>query len=300
MVVAGSLSKTAANGGAGARSQMSGLVVAVLTVVTLLFFTGLFEQLPEATLGAVVIVAVIELIDIPALRRLYRIYTSRLGAIYGPAARADFVAAIAAMLGVLIFDTLPGLFIGIGISVLLLLYRASRPNVAVLGRTAGPDPAWVDLARHPAAERTPGVEVVRVEAGLFFANADHVRTRIRRIVESAQPRAVVLDAETTPSIDVTGAQMLADLAQDLRRQDTDLLVARDVGQVRDVVQSAEVSGIAVGVHPTVDAAVHAALDRTGQVEPPTDDPSRADPGTGASPARSGPDTDRDGSAGRSD
>jgi len=61
-----------------------------------------------------------------------------------------------------------------------------------------------------------------------------------------------------------------------------------------------VSGIAVGVHPTVDAAVHAALDRTGQVEPPTDDPSRADPGTGASPARSGPDTDRDGSAGRSD
>ena len=295
MVVAGSLSKTAANGGAGARSQVSGLVVAVLTVVTLLFFTGLFEQLPEATLGAVVIVAVIDLIDVPALRRLYGIWTSRLGAIYGPAARADFFAALAAMLGVLIFDTLPGLFIGIGISVLLLLYRASRPNVAVLGRTAGPDPAWVDLARHPAAERTPGVEVVRVEAGLFFANADHVRTRIRRIVESAQPRAVVLDAETTPSIDVTGAQMLADLAQDLRRQDTDLLVARDVGQVRDVLQRAEVPGIEVGVHPTVDTAVHAALDRT-----PTDDRSRADPGTGASPARSGPDTDRDGSAGRSD
>jgi sulfate permease, SulP family len=179
--------------------------------------------------------------------------------------------------------------------VLLLLYRASRPNVAVLGRTAGPGHAWVDLARHPAAERTPGVEVVRVEAGLFFANADHVRTRIRRIAESAQPRSIVLDAETTPSIDVTGAQMLADLAQDLRRQDTDLLVARDVGQVRDVLQRAEVPGIEVGVHPTVDTAVRAALDRT-----PTDDRSRADPGTGASPARSGPDTDRDGTAGRSD
>ena len=300
MVVAGSLSKTAANGGAGARSQMSGLVVAVLTVVTLLFFTGLFEQLPEATLGAVVIVAVIELIDVPALRGLYRIWTSRLGAIYGPAARADFLAALAALLGVLVFDTLPGLFIGIGISVLLLLYRASRPNVAVLGRTAGPDPAWVDLARHPAAERAPGVEVVRVEGGLFFANADHVRARIRRIAQSGDARAVVLDAETTPSIDVTGARMLADLAQDLGRQDTDLLVARDLGQVRDVLQRAEVPGIAVGVHPTVDAAVHAALGGTGGTGPPTQDQRRGDPGTGTSPARSAPDTDRDGMVGDGD
>jgi hypothetical protein len=124
MVVAGSLSKTAANGGAGARSQVFGLVVAVLTVVTLLLFTGLFERLPEATLGAVVIVAVIELIDIPALRGLYRIWTSRLGAIYGPAARADFLAAPrgpARCAG-----SLPGLFIGIGVSVLLLEDRVAR------------------------------------------------------------------------------------------------------------------------------------------------------------------------------
>jgi sulfate permease, SulP family len=146
-------------------------------------------------------------------------------------------------------------------SVLLLVYRASRPNVAVLGRTAGPDPAWVDLARHPAAERTQGVEVVRVEAGLFFANADHVRARIRRIAQSGDARAVVLDAETTPPIDVTGAQMLADLAQDLRRQDTDLLIAHDLGQVRDVLQRAEVPGIAVGVVRVRPAAAVALSDR---------------------------------------
>ena len=153
MVVSGSLSKTAVNGSAGARSQASGLVVAALTVVTLLLLTGLFEQLPEATLGAIVIVAVAELIDFPALRRLYRIWTSRLGAIYGVAARVDFLAALAALFGVLVFDTMTGLFIGIAVSVLLLVYRASRPNVAVLGRTVGPDPAWVDLARHPGAEQ---------------------------------------------------------------------------------------------------------------------------------------------------
>jgi MFS superfamily sulfate permease-like transporter len=110
MVVNGSLSKTAANGAAGARSRVSGLVVAALTVLTLLFLTGLFESLPEATLAAVVIAAVIELVDLAAL------------------------AALAALAGVLVFDTLPGLFIGIAVSLLLLLYRASRPHVAVLGQ----------------------------------------------------------------------------------------------------------------------------------------------------------------------
>ena len=152
MVVNGSLSKTAVNGAAGARSQVSGLVVAVLTLITLLFLTGLFEQLPEATLSAVVIAAVIELVDFPALRRLYRVWTDRLGSIYGFAARADFAAAIAAMLGVLIFDTLPGLVIGIGVSMLLLLYRVSRPHVAGLAKRDG---AWLDVERHDDLDGRP-------------------------------------------------------------------------------------------------------------------------------------------------
>jgi MFS superfamily sulfate permease-like transporter len=137
MVVNGSLSKTAVNGSAGAKTQASGLVVAVLTVLTLLFLTGLFEDLPEATLAAVVIAALIELVDYKALAALWRSYSSRLGRIYGFAARADFIAAIAAMFGVLIFDTLPGLIIGVLDSVLLLIYRVSRPHVAVLGEIPG-------------------------------------------------------------------------------------------------------------------------------------------------------------------
>jgi anti-anti-sigma factor len=144
------------------------------------------------------------------------------------------------------------------------------------------------------------VEVVRVEGSLFFANADHVRARIRRIAQSSGARAVVLDAETTPSIDVTGARMLADLAQDLGRQGTELLVARDLGQVRDVLQRAEVPGIAVGVHPTVDAAVQATLGGTGAGWPADPEPAPDDPGTGTSPARSAPNTDRDGMAGDCD
>lgn len=251
MVVNGSLSKTAVNGSAGAKTQLSGLVVAVLTIVTLLFLTGLFEQLPEATLAAVVIAAVIELVDFAGLRRLYRIWTERLGSIYGFAARADFGAAIAAMFGVLLFDTLPGLVIGIGVSMLLLLYRASRPHVATLGREGA---LWVDTDRHPESTVRPDIVVVRVEAGLFFANADHVRASVEEMCTDAT-RVVVLDAETSPSIDVSAAEMLVQLQTTLRRSGIDLRIAHDIGQVRDVLDDATRSGERLAIFATVDEAL---------------------------------------------
>ena len=197
MVVNGSLSKTAVNAGAGARSQLSGLVVAALTIMTLLFLTGLFEDLPEATLAAIVIAALVELVDIPALVRLSRFHTRGAGRAYALAARPDFVAALAALLGVLVFDTLPGLVIGIVVSILLLLYRASRPRIAELGKIAGTE-QWTDLGRHPENERVPGIVVLRPESGLFFANADAVRDAIR--VRASGATAVVIDAETVPAI----------------------------------------------------------------------------------------------------
>jgi MFS superfamily sulfate permease-like transporter len=199
MVVNGSLSKTAVNGSAGACSQVSGLVVAALTVVTLLFLTGLFESLPEATLAAVVIAAVIELVDIPALVELYRVATRQLRGIYGVAARPDFLAALAALGGVLVFDTLPGLFIGVLVSLLLLLYRASRPHVAVLGQVPGAAVGqYGDVRRHPENRQLPGIVILRLEIGLFFANADAVRGAVRAHAFRDGIRAVVLDAETIP------------------------------------------------------------------------------------------------------
>lgn len=259
MVVNGSLSKTAVNGSAGATSQLSGLFVAALTIVTLLFLTGLFENLPEATLAAVVIAAVIELVDLEALRKLYRLSSVQLGQIYGAAARVDLIAALAAMFGVLIFDTLPGLFIGIAVSVLLLVYRASRPHVAVLGRAADGS-HWVDVERHDDATPTPGVLVVRPESGLFYANADNVHAAIRDMVTD-QTTAVVLDAADVPAIDVTAAEMLLALSDDLDRRDIQLLLARDVGQVRDLLDAAGAGALVERTHPTVDAAVTAATRR---------------------------------------
>ncbi|NEW45781.1 SulP family inorganic anion transporter [Nocardia cyriacigeorgica] len=251
MVVNGSLSKTAVNGGAGAKTQLSGLVVAALVIVTLLFLTGLFENLPEATLAGVVIAAVIELVDIDALRRLYRVWTTRLGSIYGHAARADFAAAVAAMAGVLIFDTLPGLIIGIGVSMLLLLYRASQPHVAGLAKDGT---LWVDTDRHPELEQRQDLLVVRVEAGLFFANADYVEHRIESMCTDST-RVVILDAETSPFVDVSAASMLAQLRDTLARQRIDFAVARDIGQFRDALGQSVSGDRRVPVYPTVSSAL---------------------------------------------
>jgi SulP family sulfate permease len=257
MVVNGTLSKTAVNGAAGARSQVSGLFVAVLTIVTLLFLTGLFEQLPEATLAAIVVAALVDLVDVRSLRRLYGVWTRELGTIYGPAARADFAAAIAALLGVLTFDTLPGLIIGIGLSLLLLLHRASRPYVATLGRSA--DGEWLDTARRTDATAEPGVVVLRVEGGLFFANADTVRDRV--LAAASHAPAVVLDCETVPFIDVSAAEMLLRLASDLERRGVQLALARVIGQVRDVLRASGGDDHALAIQPSIERALAAVQQR---------------------------------------
>lgn len=267
MVVNGSLSKTAVNGSAGARTQVSGLTVAALTVVTLLTLTGLFEQLPEAVLAAVVICAVIELVDIASLREFYRVWSGPLSRIYKHAARSDFIAAMAALLGVLIFDTLPGLFIGIGVSLLTLLYRSSRPYVATLVKDPGTT-QWVDQRRYPHLAAHRSVVVVRVEAGLFFANADYVRQHIRRHV-SASTRGVVLDGETTPFVDVSATQMIQQLRDELSRKGVVLLLARDIGQVRDVLGSSGDELPDQVIYRTVDEAVRAATDHEAPDPPQT-------------------------------
>lgn len=252
MVVNGSLSKTAVNGGAGARTQLSGLVVATLVILTLLFLTGLFEQLPDAALAAIVIAAVVELVDIASLRRLYGVWTDRLGSIYGQAARPDFAAAIAAMLGVLLFDTLPGLMLGIGVSMVLLVYRSSRPHIATLIQDGE---HWVDATSHPhTVDLNPGVLAVRVESGLFFANADFVRSQLeQRCTTTTQ--LIVLDAQTSPFIDVSAAHMLVELRDALAKKRVGLRVARGIGQFTDVLDKTRPEDVSLEVYLTIQAAI---------------------------------------------
>ncbi|MGW3482167.1 SulP family inorganic anion transporter [Rhodococcus indonesiensis] len=271
MIVNGSLSKTAVNASAGAVSQISGIVVAALTVMTLLFLTGLFANLPEATLAAVVIAAVMRLVDVRGLRKYARLATPSLRRIYGVTAYADFLAAASAMVGVLVLDILPGLFLGVAVSVLLLLFRASRPHVAELGRT--PDSGrWVDLQRHPDAVTEPGIVVLRPEAGLIYANADNVAAAVRGHVHD-DTRAVVLDTASVPGIDITAVEMLDRLYADLEHHRIRLLFAGEIGQVRDLLDATGIASVVTDAHPTVDAAVTAA--RRNLDHPPDTDPTSA-------------------------
>ena len=255
MVVNGSLSKTAVNGTSGARTQASNVMVAALTVLTLLFFTGPFGDLPEPVLAAIVIAVVGELVNIGSLRRLYRVWSAQLGHVYRVAARADFVAAVAALAGVLALGTLRGLLFGVAISLLLLLLRASRPHLAPLVFREG---AWVDSHRVPDAEPSPdGVVVMRVEAQLFFANAEYVADAVR---DQCGPgvHAIVLDASTVPAIDVTAADLLAELQEELQGDGVELLFAEGPSQVWEVIDAAGHNALLANVYPSVEDAIAAA------------------------------------------
>ena len=253
-VVTGSFSKTSINADAGARSQLAGILVALLVVVTMLFLTGPFESLPEAALAAVVIAALIHAVDLVGLGRLARIRDR--GSPFNPANRPDFIAAVAALLGVTVFDILPGLFIGIGASLVLLLYRSSRPHVTRLGELRAQPGHWGDLHRHTDAAEIPGTLVLRLEAAVFFANAEEIR---REVINALGPdvQAVVLDVETVPYIDVTGAYMLKSLLEELDQRTIRLAIARDVGQVEDMMRSTGLTALLKDSFVSIDEAVDA-------------------------------------------
>lgn len=160
------------------------------------------------------------------------------------------------MLGVLVFDTLPGLVIGIAVSMTLLLYRASRPHVTRLVRIRDTPGLWVDADRHPDLRPEEGILVIRVESGLFFANSDHVRDSIRTLAAPGSV-AVVLDGGSSPFIDVTAAGMLDQLSRELAARGVGLYFARDIGQVRDVLHHAD-NGSGLVIYPNIDAAITAA------------------------------------------
>ena len=161
--VGGSLSKTAANDAVGGRTQVAGIAAAALVLLTMLVLTPLFHNLPEATLGAVVIFAVWGLMDVAALRRYWRLR------------RLDFVLALTALMGELVFDVLPGLLLAVVVSLILLIYRASRPHLAVLGKVPGQH-AYASAEQHSEYTTVPGLLIVRVDAPLFFANDTTART----------------------------------------------------------------------------------------------------------------------------
>jgi sulfate permease, SulP family len=201
----GSLSQSAVNEGAGARSEVSPLVAAVLILVTVLVLTPLFKNLPEAVLAALIIYAVSHLMKVAQFRGYYR------------ERRIEFWLGLATLLGVITLDVLPGLVIGVISMLLLVVFLASRPHLGVLGRVPGVPEAWGDVGRHPEYEGVRDLLVLRLEGQVFYANAALVSDRVKQLVGSSNPvpKAVILDAGANSDLDITTAEMFDQLIRTL-------------------------------------------------------------------------------------
>ena len=252
LAAGGSLSQSAVNEGAGARSQASPLVAAALMVVTVLALTPLFTNLPEAVLAALIIQAVSRLWKVAEFRR------------YRRQRPVEFWLGLGTLLGVVLIDVLPGLVIGVVSMLLLVVYQASRPHLGVLGRVPGAPGAYGDVGRHPDYERIPDVLVARLEAPLFYANATLVRDRVKQLVGSAEPlpKAVVLDIGANSDLDITSTDMLDELIGSVRHAGIDFALADARQPVVDMLRR---GGLVekVGAHRiyrTVDEAVNSLHD----------------------------------------
>ncbi|MCW2521994.1 MAG: sulfate transporter [Frankiales bacterium] len=176
--VSGSASRTAAADAAGGRTQLLSIIAAIFVLITAAFLTPLFTQLPEAVLGAIVIVAVRGFLRVDVLTRYWR------------RDRSSFAVAATALLGVLVLDLLPGLLIAVGLSLILFIARASAPELVSIGVTA--EGRFEDSSLNEDADPVPGVLILRPNGGLFFGNVDRVRKEIlARVAATAASGAPV-------------------------------------------------------------------------------------------------------------
>ncbi len=215
-----SLSRSAVANDSGVKSQLSGIILFVFLVVTMLLLMPLFHDLPEAVLGAIVIAAVAHLVDIGALRRLRR------------ADGTDFLLALLCLTGVLVFGILIGLVIAVVVSLLALVVRAYRPTSAVLGRAPGAlddeTLRYRGVDDHPEYETFPGLVILRIDGELFFANARWFSKTVRSLIrEQPTPvREVLVHAGAVPHLDTTAAALLKELIRELKDMDVELDFAR--------------------------------------------------------------------------
>ncbi|TFV36306.1 SulP family inorganic anion transporter [Bradyrhizobium frederickii] len=223
--VAGGLSQSAVNDNAGARTPLALVICSVALGLCLLFFTGLLTNLPKAVLAAIVFAAVYRLVDLRALLRMWQV------------SRIDFYAAAIALVSVLLLGILQGVLLASIASIFLLLARASRPNVAFLGRLPGSG-RYSDSARHDDVEPLVGVIAFRPEASLLYINAETIlETVLVALRNSPRLHLVVCDLSASPYIDLAGARMLRDLNDELALRHASFCIVGAHAQLRDLLRA---------------------------------------------------------------
>lgn len=225
--VTGGFSRTAVNDTAGARTPLASLITAGVVLATIAFLTPLFASLPNAALGAIIIMAVIGLIDVAEMRHIAAVK------------RSDLIGLSVAFFATLILGIELGILVAVVASMLVVFARMSMPHSAVLGHVDGTT-SYRNIERFPEAQTIQGVRIVRIDAALSFANAAYVKRLLLDIVESLtdEPRSLVLDASGINDLDVTGAEMLHEVLAEIKDRGVALHVAEIKGPVRDVLRRA--------------------------------------------------------------
>jgi sulfate permease, SulP family len=250
MPVSTSLSASSLNDHAGARTGLASLTSGVMVLLTLLVLAPLFSNLPKPVLAALIIEAVVMgMMDVPEMRRLARV------------ARFDFWIAIAAITGTLLVGVLAGVMIGIGLSLVWLISVATRPRMPLLGREPGTQ-AFRELDEHPGDERFPGVVVLRLDGGLFFATSDALEDRVREVaLATPGVTGIVLDCEGMDFIDSQGSAKMHEILDLTEHAGVTLRLARVKPAVRELLaRDGALDRISAGnIHENVDQAVAAQL-----------------------------------------
>ncbi|MBC7847475.1 MAG: SulP family inorganic anion transporter [Flavobacterium sp.] len=223
--VAGGLSQSAVNDNAGAKTPLSLVFASVTIAFCLLFLTDMLQYLPTVILAAIVLVAIRGLFDLKEMKHLYRIN------------KQEFYVAMIALVGVLIWGILTGVLLAAIFTLLLLIKATSNPNVAFLGRIPGTK-RYSDLERHPDNENIEGVLIVRVESSILYFNVENIKEEIWSKIkgESNPIKTVILDLNSSPSVDIAGARFLKQLFMEMKKKNISLKIAEARSEVRDILR----------------------------------------------------------------
>ncbi|KAJ6431714.1 hypothetical protein OIU84_019069 [Salix udensis] len=235
-VTTGAFSRSAVNHNAGAKTAVSNIIMSVTVMMALLFLMPLFQYTPDVVLGAIIVTAVIGLVDIQAACQIWKID------------KFDFLVMLCAFFGVIFVSVESGLAIAVGISLFKILLQVTRPKTVILGNIPGID-IFRNLHHYKEAMRIPGFVILRIEAPINFANTTYLKERTLRWIDEYETEEgtkkqssihfLILDLSSVSSIDTSGVSFVKDLKKTLENTGTELVLVNPVGEVLEKLQRAD-------------------------------------------------------------
>ena len=226
--IGGVPSRTAVNNESGAKTPLAGGISGLVILSVLVLFTGIFYNLPETILAAIVLFVIKRLVDVPHLKRIYNF------------SKMEFAIAIITLLSVLFFGALEGIVIGVILSVLGLLKNMYNPHIAILGRVPG-TMKYLDINRHPESEIVSHTLIVRIDGSQIFLNTESIKDTIIDLVDNQYKdiRLLVLDFEATPFIDFSGIEMLEELTNEMKQRGIKIIGTNMYEPLEDLIKKSK-------------------------------------------------------------